>query len=81
MSFKGFQKISKFLNFRKANYPTENSENSGKKVNSQKEISVNFGTPRKVVLFSEDGEKRSFIRHWKFPQIPTRVFGLPESTV
>ena len=57
----GFKKISKFLNFRKANYTTENSENFRKKVNSRKEISVHLA--KYVVLFSEGADKRCSIRH------------------
>jgi len=51
-----FQKIRKLLNFRKENYSTENSENSGRKVkcNGEKfpKISVYFG----CVLFRKFGK-------------------------
>jgi len=50
-----FQKIRKFLNFRKANHSMENSGNFGMKIkwngNLQEKIFENSGIPWEVVLF------------------------------
>ena len=55
ISWEKFQKIRKSLNFRKANYSTENSGNSGMKVkwngNFQENFFENVGIPHEVVLF------------------------------
>ena len=56
--------------FQKENHPTETSGNCGKKVtwstNFRLKLSVNFGTPRKVVLFTGNSGKCCSICGWKF---------------
>ena len=50
-SRKSFQKFRKLLNFRNANHSTENSRNSGSKVEWKKKKFENLGIPREVVPF------------------------------
>ena len=82
---KSFQEIWKLLNFRNANHSTENSRNSGSKVewkeNSGKKSFENLGIPREVVVFFENFGKSCSIRYWKLPKIQTGHFGWMESAL
>ena len=84
ISRKRFQKFWKVLNFRNENHSTENSGNSGSKVewkeNFRGNIFENLGIPREVFLFFGNFGKCCSFRYWKLLRIQTKRFGWMEST-
>ena len=84
VSLKRFEKSRKLLNFRNANYSTENSRNSGSKI----EWKENLGIPREFVLFLDILEnavpldtgscrkfKQNFLVEWKRVMESALYFG------
>ena len=75
-----FPEILELVNFRNANHSTENSGNSGSKVewkgNFRENIFENLGIPREVLLFFGNFGKCCSIRYWKLPKISNRTFSL-----
>lgn len=69
--------------FWRASHPTENSENStrkiGSKENSRHEIFESLGILREVVFVFTSSEKCCFIHLWKFRAIQTKRFGRMEN--
>ena len=75
-----FSEILETVDFRNANHSTENSGNSGSKVewkgNFRENIFENLGIPREVLLFFGNFGKCCSIRYWKLPKISNRTFSL-----
>ena len=75
-----FSEILETADFRNANHSTENSGNSGSKVewkgNFRENIFENLGIPREVLLFFGNFGKCCSIRYWKLPKISNRTFSL-----
>ena len=74
-----FQEILETVDFRNANHSTENSGNSGSKVewkgNFRENVFENLVIPREVFLFFGNFGKCCSIRYWKLPKIQTGHFG------